>query len=106
MHWQRTEPSKDNSCRELSKTLGRSVHDLPEVRAADVAVHRREAEKLRVIEGIEQLHPELERLSLRQAELLLERRIEVPDAHGAQFRQAEQRGVERRLAAGSCLEIN
>jgi hypothetical protein len=58
---------RELECR-LHESRRGSFHHLTEQICAEVGVHRRRPEELRVVESVESLQPELQRLGLRQPE--------------------------------------
>ena len=102
--------SEDQPCRELNKTGRGCIDDLAKGAVADVAVYGSGSKELCVIERIKDLRAQFKRFSFCDPHLLLQGGVEVFDsrsgkvtpsriAHRAQIREAEERGIERRVAA-------
>ena len=60
-------PQNVNFSAELHQARRRGFDHLAEQTAVEIPVHRRRAKELRVIEGVERLPPELQRLRLRKS---------------------------------------
>src|SRR5215475_3341829 len=95
--------------RELHKSGGCGLDHLPESRVADVAVDRVRSIELSVVEYVESLQPELDRLGLAQLQYLRKSHIEIFDTRSikepacrsallSQSRQRKQRSIESGLA--------
>src|ERR1019366_5644015 len=69
--------SKNEFGRKLNQSGRICVYDLSETYAADVAIHCCRSKELRVIESVEDFHPELQGLRFCQPQLSLQGAVKV-----------------------------
>src|SRR4051812_21182155 len=88
----------------LNEAWGSSLHNRSEQRAVDIALNRRRAEELRVVEDVESLQPELRALLFCDPEILQQREIRIELSRAI---ERSPRRVARRAerALRECLGI-